>query len=67
MNTLIEDGTNLEHLTSDNQWTKIVKDVIFAPVELFNNVGEAILSISKQESDKQISELKASDPKKPTL
>ena len=67
MNTLIEDATKLEYPASSSQWTKTVKDVILAPVELFNNVGEAILSISKQKSDEQIARLKASDPKKSTL
>ena len=59
MNTLIEDATNQENLTSGSQWTKTVKDVILAPVALFNNVGEAFLSISKQESDEQIARLKS--------
>jgi len=63
MNTLIEDSTKLENLTSGSQWTKSVKDVILAPVALFNNVGEAFLSISKTESDKPISKLKASNAK----
>ena len=43
---------------------KSVKDVVLAPVELIKNLGEAILSISKQQSDEQMAELKASNPKK---
>jgi len=44
--------------------TKSIKDVVLAPVELIKNTGDAILSISKQESDEKIAELKAGNPKK---
>jgi hypothetical protein len=43
---------------------KPVRDVILAPVELIKNVGEAIVSISKQESDEQMAALKSEHSKK---
>jgi hypothetical protein len=38
---------------------KSVRDVARAPAELIKDVGEAILSISKQKSDEQIAALKS--------
>jgi len=43
---------------------KSVRDVVLAPVELIKDVGEAMLSISRQKSDEQIARLKANKPKK---
>ena len=44
---------------------KSLKNVITAPVDLFRNIGDAILSISKQESDEQTAKLKADNAKSP--
>lgn len=43
---------------------KSVRDVARAPVELIKDFGDAILSISKQESAKQIAELKSEHSQK---
>jgi hypothetical protein len=43
---------------------KSIRDVARAPAELIKDVGEAILSISKQESDEQMAALKSEQSKK---
>jgi hypothetical protein len=43
---------------------KSVKDVARAPVELIKDVGDAMLSISRQESDEQTAALKSEHSKK---
>ena len=44
--------------------SKSVRDVVRVPAELIKDVGEAILSISKRESDEQIAALKSEQSKK---
>jgi hypothetical protein len=43
---------------------KSVRDVARAPAELIKDFGDAILSISKQESDEQIAALKSEQTEK---
>jgi hypothetical protein len=43
---------------------KTVRDVARAPAELIKDVGDAILSISRQESDEQMAALKSEHSKK---
>jgi hypothetical protein len=43
---------------------KSVRDVARAPSELIKDFGEAILSISKQESDEQLAAIKSEQTKK---
>jgi hypothetical protein len=43
---------------------KSVRDAARAPAELIKDVGDAILSISKQESDEQMAALKSEHSKK---
>jgi hypothetical protein len=43
---------------------KSVRDVARAPAELIKDFGEAILSISKQESDEQLAAIKSEQTKK---
>jgi hypothetical protein len=43
---------------------KPIRELVLAPVELIKDFGEAIVSISKQESDEKIAALKAGHPVK---
>jgi len=46
------------------QKNKPIRELVLAPVELIKDFGEAIVSISKQESDEKIAALKAGHPVK---